>query len=88
MAEYTISTTNMPDHILEVVAPWCNAEVIRCKDCRFYEYDDEGWDNVLTEQYGEPPCICMYPDGNGDYRRMYAEPHDFCAWGEQRGDAE
>lgn len=45
--------------------------VIPCRDCRWWW----GTDN-----------LCMLPDGNGDYMRMYTEPDGFCAWGERGND--
>lgn len=43
-------------------------EIVRCEDCRWRW----GTDN-----------LCMLPDGNGDYLRIYVKPDGFCAWGER-----
>lgn len=56
-------------------------KIIRCRDCRYNEDESDRWDGTLTELYGEPPCYCMHPDGNGDYMRMEVEPDGFCKWG-------
>lgn len=93
MAEYIINTTNMPDHVLEVAAPWCNAEVVRCKDCKYLDDSEyRRWDSSLAECYGEPPLFCDLLSFNewrmdGDRRvaeTTFAEvePDGFCKWGE------
>lgn len=79
--EYIISTTNMPDHILEVVAPWCNAEVIRCRDCKCYT-DQPG---ISGEKPNRKYCY-KYSDWDSEWDfddYHYVEPDGFCKWGER-----
>lgn len=45
-----------------------DVEVVRCKDCEYYEYDECG-----------NPYIFM-----SDGAHLYTDPNDFCSYGERR----
>ena len=83
-----------------IVCPHCHnplsqaeyVKVVRCKDCKHLDFPD--WDNILAEQYGEPPAFCMRLSDNewrNDGDRMVAETsflevsmNDYCKWGERK----
>lgn len=72
MSEYIIS-----DRQLGLIQDFANVciegeklpRIVRCRDCRWLWGTDK---------------LCMLPDGNGDYLRIYVQPDDYCAWGERR----
>lgn len=48
-------------------------EIVRCKDCVYYE------------KHGSF-VMCMLPDGDGGYACWIVEPDGFCAWGERKSE--
>ena len=73
MSEYIIdmgaSIPNPNGGLLCANVSQLREEIVRCRDCRWLWGSDE---------------LCMLPDGNGDYLRIYVNPDGFCAWGERR----
>ena len=74
--------------IIEAEVAGCE-QVVHCRDCRHVDVPD--WDNVLAEQYGDPPLYCMRLSDNewrqdGDRKVvetgfLEVSPDDYCAWG-------
>lgn len=45
--------------------------IIRCKECVKYQTED---------------CAMQYTSEDGQYNFMWAEPNDYCSWGERKVD--
>lgn len=61
MAEFIMNTTNMPDHVLEVLRIWYinNEQIVRCKDCRHY-YQEMETCLYFDRGQGEPDGFCKW----------------------------
>ena len=56
-------------------------EVVRCKDCVWWNEDDSaGWGDL-----GNNVCACAY-FSNEDGYTVYTEPNDYCSKGERKED--
>ena len=64
-------STPLYQAIMDVMLSRQHEEIVRCRDCRYYEEDpepiDPGW-----------PMMC---ERTGD---VMVEPDGFCAWGERK----
>lgn len=69
MSEYIVKTTNMPQHVMEVINAWCevNAEIVRCIDCVWFK--NSSYYGAYCTNFGSP----LGDDYDG-----------FCAWGERK----
>lgn len=65
--------------VLESVPAADVVEVVRCRDCKYYDYG---------KRFPDMKWCCRLKDKNGEtVRYMYADD-DFCSYGERKNDAE
>ena len=58
-------------------------EVVRCKNCRFCEYDDTVYRKTVDGEENKPAHIC-FRSGRG----QEVDGNHFCSCGERKGDGE
>lgn len=67
----------------KVVASAAQSEIVRCKDCKYWEQNAQHGFDEDNEEYHNY-CARLVPDD--DYYAFTREANDFCSYAERRAD--